>query len=186
MQVLDVRARRLGVVLVVMLALAGAGAGDAATGTTFRSTQYHYSLTLPGHAGSWRVTAAVVRWTVLDLEGLDSPAFDDLAQSQRGWNVAVAARTMRAGTTLRSWTTTVVGLTPGGCERPRTVASTTLGNVSARIFRHTCSDGFDVTKVTAMHRGQGYIVLFASNAANTAASDRRVFEALRRSFRFTS
>lgn len=77
-------------------------------------------------------------------------------------------------------------MAPSSCQTPRTFANTTLDNVSAQSYRHACSDGYDVTKLTTIYRGKGYIILFASNTANTAASDRRFFEALRRSFRFTT
>ena len=77
-------------------------------------------------------------------------------------------------------------MAPSSCQTPRTFVNTTLDNVPAESYRHACSDGYDVTKLTTIHRGKGYIILFASNTANSAASDRRFFDALRRSFRFTT
>jgi hypothetical protein len=187
MKALDLQARTAGLLLVLAAAtLVLAGASSAASGTAFRSKEYHYSVTLPGGSEGWRLSPAVDRWAGLTLMGLDSPAFDDLSQPARGWNVVVADRPLAAGTTLRDWTKRVVGMAPGSCQTPRTFVTTTLDSVSAQSFRHACSDGYDVTKLTAIHRGKGYIILFASNTANTAASDRRFFDALRRSFRFTT
>jgi hypothetical protein len=186
MKARDLQARRIGLGLLLGAAtLAFAGAGGAASGTVFRSKEYHYSLMLPGGSSGWTLSPAVDRWTSAGLMGLDSPAFDDLSQSARGWNVVVADRPLAAGVTLRAWTKAVVGMAPASCQTPRIFVNTTLDDVPAQLFRHACSDGFDVTKLTAIHQHKGYIILFASNTSNTAASDARFFGALRRSFRFS-
>ena len=167
MKALGLRARRIVLVVVVAAAaLALVGSSGAESGTTFRSKEYHYSVTLPGGSNGWKLSPAAYRWDGLTLMGLDSPEFDDLSQPARGWNVVVADRPLRAGTTSR------LDEESGGMAQalptPRTFVNTTLDNVPAESYRHACSDGYDVTKLTTIHRGKGYIILFASNTANSA------------------
>lgn len=45
--------------------------------------------------------------------------------------------------------------------------------------------GYDVITLIALHRGLGYMFSFVSPTQNAAASDRRIYDAGRRSFRFT-
>jgi hypothetical protein len=49
----------------------------------------------------------------------------------------------------------------------------------------TCSDGYHVTKLAALHATRGYIIVLASPTANDNAKNRRAFESIRRSFCFT-
>ena len=49
-----------------------------------------------------------------------------------------------------------------------------------------CSDGFDSIQLAALHGDRGYVFYMASATANDDAEDRRIFEGIRQSFRFTS
>jgi hypothetical protein len=55
----------------------------------------------------------------------------------------------------------------------------------ALAWTATCSDGYDVNELAALHGTRGYMILLASPAANDAAQDRRTFESIRQSLRFT-
>jgi hypothetical protein len=56
----------------------------------------------------------------------------------------------------------------------------------ARVFAFSCTDGYRVDAVTALHAGHGYFVFVASPTELSLASDRRAFTSAQRSFRFLS
>ena len=64
--------------------------------------------------------------------------------------------------------------------------TTTLGGEPALAWPVKCSDGFDSIHLAALHGDRGYVVYLASATANDDAEDRRIFEGIRQSFRFTS
>ena len=64
--------------------------------------------------------------------------------------------------------------------------TTTLGGEPPLVWPVTCSDGFDAIQLAALHGDRGYVVYLASVTANDDAEDRRIFEGIRQSFRFTS
>jgi len=67
----------------------------------------------------------------------------------------------------------------------RAFGNTTLGGVAAREFQNRCPV-HDVIVVVAQHRGRRYTSQYVSPLSDSAASDRRNFDAGRRGFRFTS
>jgi len=62
----------------------------------------------------------------------------------------------------------------------------TLGGELAREFQLACGGPYDVIFLATVHDGRGYIFQFVSPTPNTAASDRRTYDAGRRSFRFAA
>jgi hypothetical protein len=78
----------------------------------------------------------------------------------------------------------MVRAAPSVCTQSPSAARTTLGGEPALTWKQSCTDGFDVIKLAALHGARGYIVFIASKSANTNAADQRIFESIRRSFRF--
>jgi hypothetical protein len=74
---------------------------------------------------------------------------------------------------------------PGHNGHAGSVEHTTLGGEPAVAWTAACSDGYNVNKIAAVHATRGYMILLPSPTANGRAKDRRVFESIRRSFRFT-
>jgi hypothetical protein len=79
----------------------------------------------------------------------------------------------------------MVRAAPSVCSDSASAERTTLGGDPALAWTHTCSDGYDVNLLAALHGKRGYVIFLASETANDNAQDRRVFESMRQSFRFT-
>ena len=71
------------------------------------------------------------------------------------------------------------------CAESPTTEATTLGGERALAWTATCTDGYDVNKLAALHGNRGYVLYLPSATANSDSEDRRVFEQIRSSFRFT-
>ena len=79
----------------------------------------------------------------------------------------------------------MVRAAPSVCSDTSSVRETTLDGDPALAWTATCSDGYDVNKLAAVHGERGYMVFLPSMAANDNAKDQQVFESIRQSFRFT-
>jgi hypothetical protein len=79
----------------------------------------------------------------------------------------------------------MVRAAPTVCAESSSVEKTTLGGEPALSWTANCSDGYDVNKVAALHGARGFMILLASPTADNHAGNRRVFESIRRSFRFS-
>jgi hypothetical protein len=98
----------------------------------------------------------------------------------------VAATRVPAGTTLDTWTYAVAAAMPPLCDQSQSRSMTKLGGEPARSWTATCSDGYNVIELAALHGKRGYVLLLPSVTANDDDDDDRpVFESARRSFRFT-
>jgi hypothetical protein len=152
---------------------------DAAT---FVSKRYEYSIVL---AGQWKPRYARYGWSG-GFPLVDSGEVDAFMESPDRFFL-VAATSLPAGTTLREWEKSHAEVMSGFplCQKARAFRNTKLGGVPAREFLTRCIT-HDAIVVAALHRGRGYTYQFVSLKENSAASDRRVFEPGRRSFRFTS
>jgi hypothetical protein len=66
------------------------------------------------------------------------------------------------------------------------VSSYLVEKFSPRVAGLTlsCTDGYFVIGITALHAQRGYFMFVASPTSISRASDRRAFDAARRSFRF--
>jgi hypothetical protein len=149
----------------------------------FVSKKYGYQIVLPGQ---YDATYARTTWTG-DFPLMDGGEVDVFLDTSRDRFFIVAATRLPAGTTLRQWETShaeVLEEFPF-CETSRASRSTTLGGAAAREFQITCFD-HDAIVVVALHRGRGYTFQFVSPKSNSVTSDRRIFDAGRRGFQFTS
>jgi hypothetical protein len=151
-------------------------------GKKFVSKRYGYEFVLP--AGRYYATYASMAWDVKEFPFGDSGKVDVLAGASDRKFIAAATR-LSTGTTLRKWEASFIALMQSFCKKAQAFRNTTLGGVPAREFTIGCPI-YDVIAVVALHRGRGYFFQFLSPSANTAASDRRIFDAGRRTIRFTS
>jgi hypothetical protein len=147
----------------------------------FVSKRYDFRVAL---AKDWSGHDAGVDWDGAELQGLDSPAFADLADPRTDRNFAAAAPPVAKGTRLATFRSAMVRAAPSACTESPTAGRTTLDGEPALAWTARCSDGYDVRKLAALHGQRGYMLLFASRTANDDAADRRIFESMRRSFRF--
>ena len=75
---------------------------------------------------------------------------------------------------------------PPECLESSSAAQTSLGGEPALAWTADCSaGGYDVNKLAALQRTHGYIILLATPHPSNAAENRRLFESIRQSFRFT-
>ena len=148
---------------------------------TFMSEQYGFRVTLPE---DWSAADALVDWDGKRLQGLDSPVFARFA-GPAGRTLVAASAPIAKGMELAEWRAAMVRAAPAVCSESSMVEETTLGGEAALAWAAACRDGYDVNKLAALHGRRGYIILLASLTDNDDAEDRRVFESMRSSFRFT-
>lgn len=167
---------------VVLLSGCGATAAKAPT-TSFVSKRYGYSVALPGHAGRWYSRPALANWTTGTIGGVDSPGFDvytDLRSSQNYLFAAVPGKW-----SLPRWTDYAMSSRAEICSLPQSLPNSTLEGAPARVFTWTCSDGYRIVGLTALHASRGYFMLVISPVALSRASDLDALRTAQRSFRFT-
>jgi hypothetical protein len=161
-------------------------ATQAQTSTTtrpqeFDSKRYDFRVTL---TKAWSENDAQIDWDGKTLQGIDSPTFAHFSDSS-GRTLLAAAAPVAKGTQLIDWRDSMVRAAPSVCTESSSVRKTTLGGDPALAWTATCSDGYDVNKLAALHGTRGYMILLPSNAANDKAMDLQIFESIRQSFRFT-
>jgi hypothetical protein len=154
----------------------------AAPPQKFMSQQYSFRVTL---TENWSEDDALVAWNGKKLQGLGSDAFANFTDGPTGRTLVAAAAREAQGMGLAEWRAAMVRAAPPVCSESSSVEQTTLGGEPALTWTSTCSDGYDVHKLAALHDRRGYMILLASPKANDNAEDRAVFESTRRSFRFT-
>jgi hypothetical protein len=194
------RTRSVAVALVGTAALAAAGCGStgdkpaakqaqaatttpsAASSREFRSQRYGFSVTLDG---DWSEQDALHAWTGKQLEGTDSPDFANF-NDQAGRTLVAGAAPVAKGMRLGEWRAAMVRAAPGVCTEASTARPTTLGGEPALAWTSVCREGdtVKVNKIATLHDGRGYMLLLPSRANSGSAKERRVFESIRRSFRF--
>jgi hypothetical protein len=151
---------------------------------TFVSKAYRFRAVL---SKNWSESDATLRWNGSELLGISSPTFARFTDPTSGRTLLVAAARVTKGMKLSDWRTAMVHAAPAACDESPSVRQTTLGGEPALAWTAKCSDGYHVNKLAALHGGHGYVVLLPSpTAAGTDdAENLRVFESMRRSFRFT-
>ena len=154
----------------------------ASTPQQFVSDRYGFRVTLPA---GWSGTDATIDWPGESLGGLGSPLFANTTDPALSRYFVAAAAPVPAGMDLAGWKAAMVRGTPPVCSDPSPGEQTTLGGEPALAWTHTCSDGYDVNLLAALHQGRGYIMFLASKSANDDAEDRRIFESIRTSLGFT-
>ena len=150
-------------------------------GKRFVSKRYGYEIVLPARYDAYYTTEA---WNGKDFP-FGSSGKVDVFQDWGDRKFVAAATPLSAGPTLRKWEASYIATMESFCQKSRAFRKATLGGIAAREFINVCP-GYDVIAVVALRRGRGYFFQFVSPTVNTAASDRRSFDAGRRTFRFTS
>jgi hypothetical protein len=154
----------------------------ASTPQEFVSKRYNFAVTLPQ---DWSEADALFDWDGKSLKGPGAPDFANFADPATGRTLMAAAVTVPTGTQLAKWQAAMVRATPPVCAESSSAQTTTLGGKPALAWTVKCSDGYDVNKLAALHGHRGYIIYLVSATANDDAEDRRIFDGIRESFRFT-
>ena len=155
----------------------------AAQAKDFVSDRYGFRVTL---TTDWSGTDAQSGWDGKQLQGLESPVFADFTDDVTNRAFVAAAAPVAKGTPLATWRAAMVRAAPSACTDSSSTVRTTLGGEPALAWTATCSDGFAVHKLAAVHGDRGYMTLLASTTGSGKAADLRVFESIRRSFHFSS
>ena len=155
----------------------------ASTPKEFVSTRYGFAVTLPQ---DWSEVDASFAWDGRELQSPGSPFFANFTAPTANRSLMGAAATVPKGMQLAQWQAAMVRGAGSSCVEPSSAEATTLGGQPALAWTETC-DGETVhtNKLAALHDGRGYMIYLPSAAANDA-EDRRIFEGIRQSFRFTS
>jgi hypothetical protein len=159
------------------------GTAAAAAPQTFMSRRYHFRVTL---ARDWSEQDARVAWSGKKLEGIGSSSFANFTDPATGRTLVAASAPVEKGTRLAQWRAAMVRAAPAVCSESSSVRRTKLGGEPALAWTAACSDGYNVNKVAALHARRGYMILLPSPTTTAGDQDRRVFESIRRSFRFMS
>jgi hypothetical protein len=161
--------------------------GAPATATTmpkeFVSTRYGFAVTLPQ---DWSGVDASFTWDGKGLQSPGSPFFANVTAPAGQRTLMGASAAVPKGMQLTKWQAAMVRAHLSSCSNPTSVQATTLGGEPALTWTERCDSGtVNSTKIAALHGGRGYMIYMPSAAANDA-EDRRIFEGMRQSFRFTS
>ena len=71
------------------------------------------------------------------------------------------------------------------CSASSSAAQASVGGESALEWTSACASGNHVNSPAVLHGKHGYLILLATHPGSNAAENRRVFESIRQSFRFT-
>ena len=165
------------------LAATQASTTRASTPQEFVSKRYDFAVTL---TPDWSEVDASLAWDGRGLQAPGSAFFANFADPMTSRTLLAAAATAPKGMKLAEWQAAMVRGHLSGCSEPSSVEATTLGGAPALAWTEECDGGMvNSNKVAALHRGRGYMIYMPSAAANDA-EDRRIFEGIRQSFRFTS
>ena len=184
---LGFRFPRLNIAALLCLALLAAGCASAVPGPsstkpqaeTFVSDRYGFSITLPTGSSTRHAT---VDWDASCLCGLDDPTWDQA--SVDGRTLVVGATGVDAAMDLARWRARIVELAPAVCHDSEAATEVTIGGEDALEWTASCSDGFNVIKLAALHGGRGYVVLFASPSSDGLADNQTAFDSLMSSFEY--
>lgn len=157
-------------------------ASTAATPRQFTSARYGFRVTL---TSAWTEQDAQVDWDGKKLQGIGSPAFANFTDPVDGRTLVTGAAPVAKGTQLSQWRSSMVRAAPEVCTEAAATEQTTLGGEPALTWTATCSDGYNVTKLAAVHDHRGYMIFLPSASTNDIVLDRAVFESVRKSFSFT-
>jgi len=179
--------RCLAVFCLAVAALVAVPPAGARPTATFVSKLYGYSIVVPGANSRWMTSFATQRWVGTSIPGIGDPELDTFSELKTGRTYLVAAQP--TGSSLKAWTTFVIAARPSVCVRPTSPRRATLGGEPAELVTWSCTDGYRVMVITALHAGKGYFMLQASPVFGSrplpAASDLPALNAARQSFRFS-
>jgi hypothetical protein len=124
-------------------------------------------------------------WDGKGLQAPGSPFFANFTSPTGNRTLMAASAKVPKGMHLLEWQSAMVRGHLSSCSKPSSVKATTLGGAPALSWSETCDGGtVNSNKVAAVRGGRGYMIYMPSDAANRA-EDRRIFEGIRRSLRFT-
>ena len=146
---------------------------------TFVSDRYGFSITPPTGSYTQNATAD---WDASCLCGLNNPAWDQAFVDGR--RVVLDATAVDPAMDLARWRARMVKLSPAVCHDSATATKVTIGGEDGLEWTTSCSDGFNVIELAALHGGRGYIVLFASPTSDGLADNQTAFDSLMRSFEY--
>jgi hypothetical protein len=158
-------------------------ATPASASKEFVSKRYGFRVTL---TDNWSEQDASVDWDGATLQGTESSEFANFPDQTVNRTLVVAAAPVPKGEKLAQWRAAMHAATPFGCSDPPSVEKTTLGGEPALAWTTVCIGHANVIKLAALHGNRGYIFFLASDWANDKAADRRTFNSIRESFRFTT
>jgi hypothetical protein len=147
----------------------------------FVSKRYGFHVTL---TKAWTEADARSNWDGQKLHGLDAPDFANFTHSGYDRVLVTAAAPVAKGMQLAAWRAAMVRAAPSACTESSSATRTTLGGEAALTWTATCSDGYAVHKLAALHGKRGYMIFLTSTTASDKATNRRIFESIRKSFRF--
>jgi len=179
--------RCLGMFCLAISALVAVPPAGARPAATFVSKLYGYSIVLPGATSRWSTSFATRRWLDASIPGIGDPQLDSFTELKTGRTYLLAARP--TGSSLEKWTKFVVAARPSVCVRPTSPKRATLAGEPAEVVTWSCTDGYRVIVITALHAGKGYFMLQASPIFGSRplprTSELPAFKAARQSFRFS-
>jgi hypothetical protein len=146
---------------------------------TFVSDRYGFSVTLPTGSLTSNATA---EWDGSCLCGLGDPAWDHA--SIDGRTLVVGATAESSAVALARWRAWIVKLAPAVCQDSEAATKVTIGGEDAMEWTASCSDGYNVIKLAALHGGRGYVVLFASPSSDGLAANQTAFDSLMSTFKY--
>jgi hypothetical protein len=146
---------------------------------TFVSDRFGFSITLPTGSTTRHATAD---WDASCLCSLEDPTWD--WASVDGRTLVVSATAVDPTMDLARWRARMVELAPGVCDESPAATRVTIGGEDALEWTASCSDGFKVIKLAALHGGRGYVVLLASPTSDGLAANQAAFDSLMSSFEY--
>ncbi len=158
-------------------------ATSAAAPKEFVSKRYGFRVTL---TDEWSEQDASVDWDGAFLQGTESSAFANFPDNTIDRTLVVGAAPAAKGTKLAQWRAAMVAAAPSACSESPSVQTTILGGEPALAWATVCEGDANVFKLAALHGNRGYIFFLATDIAIDKAADRRTFDSIRQSFRFTS
>ena len=178
---------RLTIAASLCVALVAAGCASAVPGPsstkpqaeTFVSDRYGFSITIPTGSLTGHATK---NWDASCLCGLGDPTWD--SASVEGRTLVVAATAVDSAMDLARWRARIVELAPDICHEAQAATAVGIGGADALEWTASCSDGYNVIKLAALHGGRGYVVLFASSSSDGLADNRTAFDSLMSSFKY--
>ena len=154
---------------------------SAAAPRTFVSHRYSFRVTL---TKDWSEKDALVAWNGTELQGLDSGEFANFNDPATGRALVAAAAPVPKRMRLAAWRAAMVRAAPSAISESSSAEQATLGGEPALAWTAT-GDGYHIRKLAALHGTRGYMIFLASPEARNDGDDRRTFDSIRRSFRFT-
>jgi hypothetical protein len=182
--------RRIAVIFLLLVASAAvcdSGSSRASEGTSvsqgttkYVSKRYGFEIVLRGR---YFTLPAPRKWDGSFPYGANGQV-DLILDGSQDRKFIVAAKPVPSGMSLSRWEALVVSVQRQVCHGLRNFRASSLGGEPAREFVNSCPD-YEVITLAALHKRRGYLLNYLSAPSFSAASDRRIYEAGRRAFRFT-